>query len=171
MHYTSLLALLTHLTLLTHSAAQNYHPSPQYCTISQYNLFFLKTDTEYKLHELWPNVCEQCIECEYPTCCDPGRLNFTIENLPALEMKFLEDKWYRDSARFPCSEDSNYMVSLFEHEYFKHASCIGIIKDTTDFLELAMTLWYKYHNVIPTYCNKQAKLVLGNQFNLQYVDC
>lgn len=170
----SAIAIVLSLALAGSVAAQNYHPSPRSCAVSQYYLVFLRGDIEYKLHGLWPNVCGQCTECGYPTCCDPGRLNFTIQNLPVLDRKFLEDKWYRDSARLPCSNDDSYMVSLFEHEYYKHASCIDMVRDTTDFVELAMTLWYRYHSVLSTthcYSSKQIKLSLDDQFNLHDVIC
>ncbi len=154
-----LLILCQYLTLV-----QPQHYSPTKCEVTNYYLTFIK-DTEFKVHGLWPNTCVQCNYCGYPTCCDYIRLNYTYPKDP---QNFIEKHWFSARAHKVCHMRGRFI--LFEHEYYKHGSCINFIEDTTDYLDLVIKLYNKYYQKYVLNSNCQEKVYLSLDGNLNYLE-
>ncbi len=144
--------------------SENYHPDK--CTINNYYFTFLfdKNINNFKVHGLWPNECNECITCSYPTCCNTARLNYTK---PIDKQNFLENYWYNiQSISQVCNITRD--VILFEHEYYKHGSCLDI-KNTTDYINIIEILYNKYYKkYVKNKCINHNELWLKLDSKLEY---
>jgi ribonuclease I len=144
--------------------------SPNTCNITDYKFTFIfdKKDNRYKVHGLWPEHCEECLDCGYPSCCNVNNIFYTYPNDT---YKFIDYNWYNSTTNEECTGKKN--VILFEHEYYKHISCTDIT-NTNDFLYLVSNLYNKYYD---DYVNKkcggtsQLYLSLDNDFNYVNTIC
>jgi hypothetical protein len=144
--------------------------NPNICTIKSYKFAFLfddKTKT-FKVHGIWPESCEECLSCGYPTCCNVQDIIYTD---PIDSTNFIKKYWYNTTAIEPCYNNNN-KISLFTHEYFKHISCTNI-KNTTDFLDLVIYLYDLYYDKIYESCEYSKQLIINLDKNYYYqsVDC
>lgn len=163
----SLFALIIFsIYLLTYQPIYKY--SPTTCTITNYKFTFIydKSEQRFKVHGVWPDGCEECPECSYPSCCNLQNVIYTDPYDPT---NFIGTNWFQTQTSDGCGQFQN-KVTLFEHEYYKHISCSDL-KSTTDFLNLAESLYNKYYDKYVT-CNCKGSdeiwLDLDNNFN--YVD-
>jgi hypothetical protein len=140
--------------------------SPSTCTVLNYYFTFLyDTDvSRYKIHGLWANECDECQSCGYPTCCSYQRLTYEYPN----EFDdFIKTCWFNSTADGTCI--TNEKVILFEHEFFKHGSCLQI-NTTLDYVQLVETLYSSfYQQYVYNQCNNSEQLWLGLDKNMSYV--
>lgn len=139
--------------------------SPSQCTITNYDFVFLMDeDTEtFKVHGLWGEQCEECIDCGYPSCCN---IDSIIYNYPNDTTNFIDNYWFYSLTTEECTNTKK--VILFEHEYYKHISCSNI-KTTDEFLQLIIYLYTKYYNdFVNGYCNGYKQLWLNLNENFMY---
>jgi len=127
----------TYITL-----TQNNSYSPTTCTPNQYKFTFIlnKYQNEFKIHGIWPDVCNENPDCGYPSCCNTNSIVYSEPYDPTF---FIPNKWYNTTTNEDCTHTSG--VSLFKHEYFKHISCTNDMKNTTEFLNKAIFLYDKYY--------------------------
>lgn len=142
--------------------------SPEICTITNYKFTFIydQNETRFKVHGIWPDGCEECLNCAYPSCCNIQNI---IYNDPYDPNNFINKNWFQTQTSDGCNVKQN-KVSLFEHEYYKHISCTNI-KTTTDFLNLAESLYEKYYETyVVGFCNKKNEIWINLDKNFDYVD-
>lgn len=154
-----LILLFYHLVKATYS--------PNTCLITDYKFTFIydKKDSRYKVHGLWPEHCEECLDCGYPSCCNVKNIYYVYPDDP---YNFIGNNWYNSTSNEECSGIKN--VILFEHEYYKHISCTNIT-NTNDFLSLIIVLFNKYYyNLVNGKCNNSSQLYLSLDENYEYVD-
>lgn len=128
----------------------SYQYSPTICDPLNYSLTFIydNGDKVYKIHGLWPEVCSQCNDCGYPSCCD-NTVTYVSPNDPT---EFIKYHWYQTYTTEDCTHQPN--VTLFEHEYYKHATCISSdnyttyteTMTTTEFLDTVISLYDRYYS-------------------------
>lgn len=150
--------------------SKRYSYSPNLCTPVEYKFTFIFDQNEkvFKVHGIWPDKCKECLDCDYPTCCDISKLEYTYPNDPT---NFIQNKWFNSTAHEDCSD--NRKVMLFEHEYWKHVSCSNM-KTTDEFLSKAIELYDKYYDeYVEKKCEnyKQIWLNLDENFNLINTTC
>ena len=141
--------------------SENYHPNN--CTVNTYKFAFLwdNNSQNYKIHGLWPDECDQCVTCGYPTCCNTN-LNYTI----ITNNSFIDKWWYdNDEQGVTCGSKTTH---LFEHEVLKHGSCVGIGLNNEEYLNLVEDLFYNYYNYTDTYCkNNEENCYLNLNKNIE----
>lgn len=166
----SLFALLIFsVYLFTYQPIYKYSPST--CTITNYKFTFIFDGSEqrFKVHGIWPDGCKECPECSYPSCCNLQNVVYTDPYDPT---NFIGTNWFTTQTSDGCAISQN-KVTLFEHEYYKHISCTNL-KSTTDFLNLAITLYDKYYDkYVTSNCNGSDEiwLDLDNNFGYQGFEC
>lgn len=145
-----------------------YSPDPSNCTVGDYLFTFLYDGSEFKVHGLWPNSCTQCTTCSWPSCCDASDLVYTD---PIDPRNFVQNNWYHSTAHDACS--MYYNITLFEHEFYNHGSCMGV-KNTTQYLDYVETLYDDYYDdYVKDKCDghEQLWLHLDTKFNVIDVEC
>lgn len=122
--------------------------SPDSCTVESWDFTFLydKSSEMWKVHGLWPEQCVECVECGYPSCCDVSKINYYYPNDTT---GFITSYWFNSKSIESCV--LNQEVELFEHEYYKHASCTNL-RTSDEFLQLVIFLYSKYYDL---YVNSQ----------------
>jgi len=118
--------------------------SPATCTPLKYKFTFIfdKTEHIFKVHGIWPDLCAECTTCSYPSCCNADNITYTEPYDPT---HFIPLNWFNGTATEDCTDQRK--VSLFEHEFYKHASCSTDMKTTDDFLNKAIELYDSYYGV------------------------
>lgn len=124
--------------LIAQHHEENYHPTV--CTVRRYIFAFLWNGTDYLVHGLWADQCEECLTCSYPTCC-----HLEIPYTEPTNQTFIENWWYpstKDEIE-TCGNDYHMAHSLFEHEMIKHGTCIGNGTVTSnDYEDLVASIFY-----------------------------
>lgn len=124
--------------------------SPTSCNVTNYDLTFIYDDGEkaFKVHGLWPEQCAECLTCGYPSCCAATNMSYVYPSDPG-QIAFLETRWFNATTKEECLNVKNdEEVSLFEHEFFKHASCTPFRQSASQFVEQVMQIYethYKTH--------------------------
>lgn len=169
-----LLMFLLFLLLSTNSiTANNYEIkqdiltpySPSECTVNNYDFTFLydQNSDSFKVHGLWPEICAECIECGYPSCCNVESIEYVYPNDPT---NFIADNWFDTTSTEECTQKRD--VILFEHEYYKHISCTQL-KTTDEFLKLIMYLYNNYYDkYVVNNCQGYQQLWLNLDENYNY---
>jgi len=103
-----------------------YHPP--YCnpTTFIFALLWLDGDNngEWRIHGLWPETCERCPNCGYPSYCRKVYFNrSTIDDL----IPKIKHRW------FPSR-------NLIEHEWLKHGSCTANVTEF-EYFNKTLSLW------------------------------
>lgn len=128
--------------------SENYHPIS--CTITKYNFAFISTKNELKVHGLWPDQCQECPSCGYPTCCNLDKFsNFTIPH----DTHFIDEHWFGGQSYRIINTCNLKAQTLFEHEVLKHASCMNLF--STDYLNLVEKLFNQYYHYINQICQSR----------------
>jgi len=135
--------------------------SPKICTVTTYIFAFVWNQQEYKIHGLWPNSCAQCSSCGYPTCCSaPKSVYFN-------QSEFVDKYWLNGldiDKNSVCNQTTTF---LYQHEAFKHGSCMNL--SVNDYVLKTRAIFEKYQDQLPSLCNGQSEcnLYLTANFNLQ----
>lgn len=143
---------------------QEYNPT--ICTIMNYYFTFIYDGDagRYKIHGLWPNQCNECISCGYPTCCNYNRLTYEY---PEEFDTFIKSCWYSSYADGTCN--SSDKVILFEHEFYKYRSCLNV-SSTTDCVALVESIYSSlYQQYVYNERNNTEQLWLELDNDLSYV--
>jgi hypothetical protein len=144
---------------------KNLTYSPSQCTVTNYYFTFLyDTNTNlFKVHGLWGEQCQECINCGYPSCCNIENINYVYPNDPT---NFIEQNWFNTLTTEECTNKKN--VILFEHEYYKHISCTNL-KTTDEFLKLIIYLYNNYYKeLVYNNCFGYKELWLNLDSNFMY---
>ena len=122
--------------------------SPASCNVTNYDFTFIYDDNEkaFKVHGLWPEACGECLACGYPSCCDASNMSYVFPRDPG-QIAFLNARWFNATTKEECVNVGNGddLVPLFEHEFFKHASCTPFRQNTSRFVEQVMRLYDEYY--------------------------
>jgi hypothetical protein len=136
---------------LPKSSASSSPPSPSYspasCNVTNYDFTFIYDDGEkaFKVHGLWPEQCAECLTCGYPSCCATSNMSYVFPSDP-YQISFLNTRWFNATTQEECAAtDSGELVPLFEHEFFKHASCTPFRQNASRFVEQVMGLYGAYY--------------------------
>lgn len=146
---------------------QPYTYSPTVCTPIEYKFTFIfdKTQNEFKVHGIWPDVCLECTTCSYPTCCNIENVIYTEPYDPT---NFIQTKWFNTTTTEDCTRQD--VVSLFKHEYYKHISCSNDMNNTTEFLNKTIDLYNKYYETyVREQCIGYSQIWLSLDQNYNYV--
>jgi len=166
---------LTPPPLKTHSISEfkNNNYSPTTCNVTNYDFTFIydNYDKVFKVHGLWAEQCEECLECGYPYCCNTSNMSYVYPNEPN-QIEFLNTRWFNATTSQECSTSNNSNnseeVPLFEHEFFKHASCTQM-RTTSAFLDLVMRLYDAYYVLyVVNKCSGYNQLWLNIDGNFSY---
>ena len=163
--------------------------SPATCNVTNYDFTFIYDDTysAFKVHGLWAEQCSECVTCGYPFCCNAINMTYVYPSKPN-QIAFLNAQWYNATTHEECSsnrdthththtqtqlsttsESSESLVSLFEHEFFKHASCSPMRVSASDFVDQVMQLYTLYYNThVENQCSGYKQLWLNLDSNFQY---
>lgn len=140
---------LTWWTISGPPGKENYHPKR--CTILSYRLALLRDspDQSWLIHGLWPEVCEECPSCGYPTFCNPR----AVWNQTALDpiAQTIQTLWYPG---VPLPNNT-----LIVHEWLKHGSC-------TDLTELEY-----FNTTICLYRNMQEQGMIAKRCKGRQTQC
>jgi len=139
--------------------------SPTQCTVTNYDFTFLYDNKSnlFKIHGLWPEICSECIDCGYPSCCNIESINYTYPYDPT---NFILNNWFNTETIEECTGIRN--ITLFEHEFYKHISCTNL-KTTDEFLTLIIFLYNKYYNsMVASNCMGYEQLWLNLNANFEY---
>jgi len=125
--------------------------SPTSCNVTSYDLTFIYDENEkaFKVHGLWPEQCGECLTCGYPSCCDTSNMSYVYPSDPD-KIAFLKTRWFNTTTQEECfnkriKKTRNDFVPLFEHEFFKHASCTPFRQSASDFVQEVMRLYDAYY--------------------------
>ena len=143
--------------------------SPTSCSVTNYDFTFIYDDAEkgFKVHGLWPEQCGECLECGYPSCCDTVNMTYVYPSDPD-QIAFLNARWFNATTREECT-DSGEVVPLFEHEFFKHASCTPFRQSASDFVQQVMRLYGAYYVTrVENQCTGYKQLWLNLDGNFVY---
>lgn len=139
--------------------------SPSVCTVDSYYFTFIfdnKTDA-YKVHGLWPESCSECSTCGYPSCCNSS-IHYEYPSDPD---NFIIRNWFNTTTTEECF--GKHDVILFEHEYFKHGSCMGV-NNTEDYLDIVIGLYDRYYDqYVNGQCDESDQLWLYLDGDRQYM--
>ena len=153
-------ATTTATTATTTTTATPYNPSS--CSVTNYDFTFIYDDADkvFKVHGLWAEQCAECLTCGYPSCCNTANMSYVHPSDPK-QVAFLNARWFNATTREECfnkrignkrignkrikHEDNEDEVSLFEHEFFKHASCTAWRQSASEFVEQVMRLYDTYY--------------------------
>lgn len=154
--------------------------SPGRCNVTNYDFTFIYDDDEdaFKVHGLWPEQCGECLACGYPSCCDTGNMSYVYPRDPD-QIAFLETRWFNGTTQEECLNKStkknsivgikNDLVPLFEHEFFKHASCTAFRQSASDFVDQVMRLYDEYYAAhVENRCAGYKQLWLNLDGNFAY---
>jgi ribonuclease I len=155
--------------------------SPASCNVTNYDFTFIYDEGEkaFKVHGLWPEQCAECLTCGYPSCCAATNMSYVFPSDPE-QVAFLNARWFNATTQEECLNnkrfrydgdryDNNDTVPLFEHEYFKHASCTGFRQSTSDFVEQVMRLYDEYYAMhVENQCAGYKQLWLNLDGNFEY---
>lgn len=149
--------------------------SPINCTVTNYDLTFIYDDSEmaFKVHGLWPEQCSECVTCGYPSCCDAKNMSYVFPNDPQ-QVAFLNERWFNATTPEECLSGrnkgiSNNLVPLFEHEFFKHASCTPFRQSASEFVQQVMALYDAYYAThVESQCAGYKQLWLNLDGNFVY---
>lgn len=156
--------------------------SPMSCNVTNYDFTFIfdEKNKAFKVHGLWAEQCSECLTCGYPYCCDVDNMSF-IYPTNSKQVAFLNAQWFNATTREECfggnkrKEKSfevnkgDVEVSLFEHEYFKHASCTPMRVSASEFLEQVMRLYDMYYEMhVENQCSGYSQLWLNLDGNFVY---
>lgn len=155
----------------TQQNGSNYCPTS--CNVTNYDFTFIydERDQAFKVHGLWAEQCEECLTCGYPSCCNTGNMSYVHPGDPS-QIQFLNTRWYNATTREECGNNNNNNrseeVSLFEHEFYKHASCTKM-RTTSNFLDQVMLLYdAHYKTQINNQCAGFSQLWLNLDTNFVY---
>ena len=151
------------------ASSPSYSYSPANCSVTNYDLTFIYDDGEkaFKVHGLWPEQCAECLTCGYPSCCDATNMSYIFPSDPG-QIAFLNTRWFNATTQEECAE-SGELVPLFEHEFFKHASCTAFRESASEFVQQVMRLYethYKTH--VENQCAGYKQLWLNLDGNFAY---
>ena len=76
------------------------------------------------IHGLWPETCEECLNCGYPSYC--RKVHFNGSSIHALSQK-IKKRWFPGK-------------NLIKHEWVKHGSCDGNVTEY-DYFNKTLNLW------------------------------
>ena len=146
--------------------------SPASCNATNYDFTFIydEGDKAFKVHGLWPEQCAECLTCGYPSCCDTKDVSYVFPSDPE-QVAFLNARWFNATTQEECLNVGNNgdMVSLFEHEYFKHASCTAFRQSASNFVEQVMRLYDEYYAMrVENQCAGYKQLWLNLDGNFEY---
>ena len=151
--------------------------SPASCNVTNYDFTFIYDENEkaFKVHGLWPEQCGECLACGYPSCCDASNMSYVFPRDPG-QIAFLNARWFNATTQAECFNKSVYhkrikgdLVPLFEHEFFKHASCTPFRQNTSRFVEQVMRLYDEYYAThVENRCAGYNQLWLNLDGNFSY---
>ena len=128
--------------------------SPASCSVTNYDFTFIYDENEkaFKVHGLWPEQCAECLTCGYPSCCDATNMSYVYPSDPD-QIAFLEARWFNATTKEEClnkrirdvGNGNDDLVLLFEHEFFKHASCTAFRQSASEFVEQVMQLYETHY--------------------------
>ena len=122
--------------------------SPASCNVTNYDFTFIYDESEkvFKVHGLWPEQCAECLTCGYPSCCAATNMSYVFPSDPE-QVAFINTRWFNATTQEECLNKRirGDLVPLFEHEFFKHASCTAFRQSASDFVEQVMRLYDKYY--------------------------
>lgn len=104
-----------------------YHP--EFCKPIAFifALLWYSPENHWKIHGLWPETCEKCNNCGYPSYCRNGVVQYNKSLLDPLQT-LIEKRWYPDR-------------DLIKHEWLKHGSCDGNITEF-GYFNTTLDLWH-----------------------------
>jgi ribonuclease I len=148
--------------------------SPASCNVTNYDFTFIydESDKAFKVHGLWPEQCAECLTCGYPSCCDTKNVSYVFPSDPE-QVAFINTRWFNATTHTQeeCVNVGNNgdLVPLFEHEFFKHASCTAFRQSASDFVEQVMRLYDKYYAMrVENQCAGYKQLWLNLDGNFAY---
>jgi ribonuclease I len=157
------------------ASSPSYSYSPVSCSVTNYDFTFIFDENEsaFKVHGLWPEQCAECLTCGYPSCCDATNMSYVFPSDPG-QIAFLNTRWFNATTQEEClnkhfRDNDNDLVPLFEHEFFKHASCTVFRQNASEFVEQVMRLYethYKTH--VENQCAGYKQLWLNLDGNFAY---
>lgn len=147
------------LAFLLLSLPENYHP--EFCSVERYIFSLVKIGDEYKIHGLWPDKCQQCETCGYPTCCNMNK--FQNASTPK-DTQFLEEHWLSSSTSHPIQTCGRTVNTLIEHEVIKHASCMNLY--VNEYIALVKKLFTMYYDYAIQTCDKECNIFLNDKFDI-----
>jgi len=146
--------------------------SPASCNATNYDFTFIYDEGEkaFKVHGLWPEQCVECLTCGYPSCCDTKDVSYVFPSDPE-QVAFLNARWFNATTQEECLNKRirGDLVPLFEHEFFKHASCTAFRQSASDFVEQVMRLYDEYYTMrVENRCAGYKQLWLNLDGNFAY---
>ena len=146
--------------------------SPASCNATKYDFTFIYDESEavFKVHGLWPEQCAECLTCGYPSCCDTKDVSYVFPS-DHEQVAFINTRWFNATTQEECLNVGNNgdMVSLFEHEFFKHASCTAFRQSTSNFVQQVMRLYDEYYAMrVENQCAGYKQLWLNLDGNFAY---
>lgn len=146
--------------------------SPASCNVTNYDFTFIYDDGDkaFKVHGLWPEQCAECLACGYPSCCDASNMSYIFPSDP-VQIAFLNARWFNATTQEECVNVGNGddLVPLFEHEFFKHASCTPFRQGASQFVEQVMRLYDEHYATrVETQCAGYKQLWLNLDGNFAY---
>ena len=146
--------------------------------MTNYDFTFIYDESEkvFKVHGLWPEQCAECLTCGYPSCCAATNMSYVFPSDPE-QVAFINTRWFNattkeeclNNKRFRYDDEDNDLVSLLEHEFFKHASCTTLRQSASDFVEQVMRLYDKYYAMhVENQCAGYKQLWLNLDGNFEY---
>lgn len=122
--------------------------SPASCNATNYDFTFIYDESEkaFKVHGLWPEQCAECLTCGYPSCCDTKDVSYVFPSDPE-QVAFINTRWFNATTQEECLNKRirGDLIPLFEHEFFKHASCTAFRQSASDFVQQVMRLYDEYY--------------------------
>ena len=152
--------------------------SPASCNVTNYDFTFIYDESEkvFKVHGLWPEQCAECLTCGYPSCCAATNMSYVFPSDPE-QVAFINTRWFNattkeeclNNKRFRYDDEDNDLVSLLEHEFFKHASCTAFRQSASDFVQQVMRLYDEYYAMhVENQCAGYKQLWLNLDGNFAY---
>ena len=152
--------------------------SPASCNVTNYDFTFIYDESEkvFKVHGLWPEQCAECLTCGYPSCCAATNMSYVFPSDPE-QVAFINTRWFNattkeeclNNKRFRDDDEDNDLVSLLEHEFFKHASCTAFRQSASDFVQQVMRLYDEYYAMrVENRCAGYKQLWLNLDGNFEY---
>ena len=146
--------------------------SPVSCNVTNYDFTFIydESDKAFKMHGLWPEQCAECLTCGYPSCCDTKDVSYVFPSDPE-QVAFINTRWFNATTQEECLNKRirGDLIPLFEHEYFKHASCTALRQSASDFVEQVMRLYDEYYAMrVENQCAGYKQLWLNLDGNFAY---
>jgi hypothetical protein len=85
------------------------------------------------------------------------------------QVAFLEARWFNATTQELCLNVRNNEVPLFEHEFFKHASCTAFRQSASEFVEQVMQLYETHYKTrVENQCAGYKQLWLNLDGNFAY---